>query len=449
MVKKCEYENCTKKAVYALTYCNPLRCKQHKTDKMKYQKSICICGSAQPCFNYEGNIDAKYCSKCKKDTMIDIKHTKCKEKGCNTRPTYNYEGKKEVIYCSKHKKDMMVNIKSKKCKEIGCDILPAFNYVGNKKGIYCSKHKKDTMVNIISKRCKEIGCNIIPTFNYEGKKEPIYCAKHKKNTMIDILNKRCKEVGCATGRHYGLPGKSTEYCAQHKKEGMISNPNKKCYKKGCKEIAIYGLGKARACEVHKNDTDINLIERKCKSCTLLNILDKDLLCEYCNPNIYNKRRLAKQTRVKLHLDNYLKYKCISYDKRIDNGICGNERPDFLFESPAGSHFVILEVDEDQHYGRAEECECTRMVNISQSLGLPTIFIRYNPDEYKTNKIKHDPSFNDRMKILCLVLKTTIEFKPSQLKGFVIIRKLFFNDYKKTDSNYYNILDFDKEKSNSI
>lgn len=41
-------------------------------------------------------------------------------------------------------------------------------------------------------------------------------------------------------------------------------------------------------------------------------------------------------------------------------------------------FLILEVDEN----KLELCEFTRMVNLCQSLGLQTIFIRYNPDSYK-------------------------------------------------------------------
>lgn len=51
---------------------------------------------------------------------------------------------------------------------------------------------------------------------------------------------------------------------------------------------------------------------------------------------------------------------------------------------AGTHFVVLEVDEHQHKFSGYSCDCeqVRMVNITQTLQLPTIFIRYNPDTYK-------------------------------------------------------------------
>ena len=39
---------------------------------------------------------------------------------------------------------------------------------------------------------------------------------------------------------------------------------------------------------------------------------------------------------------------------------------------------------------------------------PTIFLRYNQDEYKIND-KNDPTFTKRIKILSLALKSTIDF----------------------------------------
>jgi len=224
---------------------------------------------------------------------------------------------------------------------------------------------------------------------------------------------------------------------------MISYPKKKCIEKDCKEIGLYGLSKkATHCETHKSDNHINLVERKCISCNLLNILDKNKKCYTCDPNLFNTVQLAKQREVKAFFDqNDVKY--ISYDKRLDNGVCGNERPDFVFESSNKGHFIVLEVDENQHYGRQEQCECTRMVNISQSLHSPTIFIRYNPDEYKTDKKKHNPNHNTRMKKLKEILNYAINLKREELSGFCSMRKLYFNDYKDTDTNYYSILDFEK------
>ena len=295
------------------------------------------------------------------------------------------------------------------------------------------------MENVKDKKCKESGCKTRPTFGIPGKKAE-YCKEHSKDGMENVKDKKCKESGCNTRPYFGLPGKKAEYCSSHKKEGMLSNPNRTCLHKSCKEIAIYGISKATSCENHKEDHHINLIERKCVKCDILNILDKELLCEYCDPNEFNKRRLAKQRRVKLSLDT-MDFNIVSYDKRLDGGKCGNERPDFVFESTNKTHFIVLEVDEDQHSGNNEACECTRMVNISQSLGQATIFIRYNPDEYKVGKTKKNPSHNSRMVVLQKVLEGAMNLEYSKLSGFCSLRKIYFNDYVKTDINYYSILDF--------
>ncbi|KAI9089581.1 hypothetical protein DFS34DRAFT_385310 [Phlyctochytrium arcticum] len=62
------------------------------------------------------------------------------------------------------------------------------------------------------------------------------------------------------------------------------------------------------------------------------------------------------------------------------GVCGLERPDFWIDWH--THMLVVEVDEDQHWSSACECEQTRMVNISQSFGMPTVFLRWNPDDYR-------------------------------------------------------------------
>ena len=79
--------------------------------------------------------------------------------------------------------------------------------------------------------------------------------------------------------------------------------------------------------------------------------------------------------------NYLdqrELKGISTDTIIDEGRCGRERPDRVFD--LGDKIIILEVDERQH--KAYECDKTRMFNIGQAFGgLPVYFIRWNPDNY--------------------------------------------------------------------
>jgi very-short-patch-repair endonuclease len=59
-----------------------------------------------------------------------------------------------------------------------------------------------------------------------------------------------------------------------------------------------------------------------------------------------------------------------------------ENIDQIFLYDCKTHYVVLEVDEEQHRGKTYECDQKRMWEIAQSLGMPSIFIRYNPDKYK-------------------------------------------------------------------
>ena len=51
MTPICQLNDCSRKASYALTYGNPIRCKNHK-ENMKLQYEVCFCGKSRPNFNY-------------------------------------------------------------------------------------------------------------------------------------------------------------------------------------------------------------------------------------------------------------------------------------------------------------------------------------------------------------------------------------------------------------
>jgi len=79
---------------------------------------------------------------------------KCNEYNCNTVAFFNYEGShNDGLYCSKHKRDMMIDVVTKKCIYHECIYhecrkVPSFNYVGQTSRIYCSTHKMPGMVFI-------------------------------------------------------------------------------------------------------------------------------------------------------------------------------------------------------------------------------------------------------------------------------------------------------------
>jgi Holliday junction resolvase len=69
------------------------------------------------------------------------------------------------------------------------------------------------------------------------------------------------------------------------------------------------------------------------------------------------------------------------DQQVLSG-CTKQRPDIYID--LGDRILIIEIDEHQHRHMDVDCERTRMFDIAQALGgVPVIFIRFNPDDYKT------------------------------------------------------------------
>jgi hypothetical protein len=219
---------------------------------------------------------------------------------------------------------------------------------------------------------------------------------------------------------------------------MIAEPRKRCILKFCNETALYGKARHKQihCEEHKDEGEYNLVEKNCSSCGFPNIVNDKQLCGNCDETMIKSTRLLKQKIVKAYLDRK-KYKYTSYDKVIDP-MCGLERPDFVFDG--GDHFVIVEVDEDQHkklkyrYENNEkilihDCETARMINISQMMGLPTIFIRFNPDKFTIKNEQQNVSQGVRHLVLSQWIDAMMDKKAKNIP-FLSTMYLFYDDYDK-------------------
>ena len=150
-----------------------------------------------------------------------------------------------------------------------------------------------------------------------------------------------------------------------------------CEFKDCEKQAVFGnpSEKAMYCAIHKEDSMIDVVSKRCTSCKLFQAKKRtNYLCIYCNPEKSNNRK-SKENIVKEFLEsNNFDF---VHNKQIINDCCLKYRPDFLFD--CGSYFVVLECDENEHSGYEKDCEIIRMNNISSGNRLPTLFIRYNPD----------------------------------------------------------------------
>lgn len=457
--KKCvECKIKTAKFNYKNQYPKPLYCKDCKNLKSNKQdivdcyETLCSFENCwkQATFGYDRNNKKEWtCKLHMKDNMKDVKNVfrKCEFKDCEHQANYNYANEKRAIYCKKHKEEGMIDKYHLKCDFEGCNKRPCYNLESEPQPKFCKTHKSEEMIDVITKRCIEIGCNKFPMYNYNNYQKPVYCTSHYKVGMVDVRRILCEL--CQTQASFGLLGQVVSRCASHKQNGMLRRPNRRCNFDNCNEYAYYGnIGfMAIFCNIHKHESHINLIEQECQKCNLPNILNSDYLCVYCEVST-DKIIMKKQNAVKEWLDKH-NYKYIIYDKPIDNGFCNRHRPDFLFESYNGVFSIILEVDENCHSSYNFDCERTRMISLSQAVGQPTIFIRYNPDKYlyKGQIIKnHIPS--NRLKVLNHVLDRflNVSFEEIQNIGFCSFITLFYDEFDESKLNdIQTLLKFDNEK----
>ena len=125
------------------------------------------------------------------------------------------------------------------------------------------------------------------------------------------------------------------------------------------------------------------------------------------------------------------------DKTIDTS-CNLYRPDRRYD--CGTHQVIVECDEHQHQERACVCEQTRMINISQSFGMPTYFIRWNPDDYQPFSDKKNPdNIKKRYETLGTFIKNIQENKIELPKCFVGAFYMYYNEFDDVSKESWKIL----------
>lgn len=110
----------------------------------------------------------------------------------------------------------------------------------------------------------------------------------------------------------------------------------------------------------------------------------------------------------------------SHNKAVE----GVYRPDIVFD--AATHFVVVEVDENQHRAYPADVERSRMVSLCRALGRPTFFVRYNPDAYMPGGGSPEEPLAVREKTLVGWLKRLI-YSSLRPRGAEVLH-LFFDGY---------------------
>ena len=177
---------------------------------------------------------------------------------------------------------------------------------------------------------------------------------------------------------------------------MLRYSNRRCRITGCHEIAIFGTIRQQLhCEAHAVAGEVNIVERKCVSCGLLNIINPvSHMCGYCDTSFKAKRPVKwKELDMKACLQ--AAGHAFAHDRAVASDCNLRDRPDFVLD--VGHSLVVVENDEHQHRDRMcavtcgcpagqVHCQCqqARMIDMGQAMGLPQVWIRYNPDAYKAS-----------------------------------------------------------------
>jgi len=428
-----------------------IKCKAHKDIGMVDVKNPkCVkCKKKRPSFNYEGEDKALYCKVCADDDMVNIKSPKCIT--CKTKvPTFNFVGEIKELYCKDCAEPGMVDIRSPKC--ITCKKKsPSFNIEGENKALYCKDCADEDMVDVLHIKC--VTCKKKrPSFNYEGEDKALYCKDCADDDMVNIQSPKCND--CESRASFGYINQNKSHCARHKLSLMFKKTKPCCQFENCKKIAEYGITEPIHCFQHFLPTELCLLGQKCKECLRENELcNLDGIClTYCKPveiDINIKKIIKKKEALVLsYLDKNINYHIKPIDDRVIDTSCVKNRPDRIYD--CGTHFIDIEIDEHQHKNYTNGCsydlktqELRRMIQIHEAVSkglIPVIFIRFNPDNFKTKNKIQKVNMQKRLEILEKWVKKCMSIDISKFKQGILIKHLFYDDYDETDIKFETIDD---------
>jgi hypothetical protein len=192
--------------------------------------------------------------------MINVISKRCQKEGCNKQPTFNFEGEIQVKYCKEHAEDGMIDMKHKSCQKEGCNTRPSYGYCGQVP-IFCAKHRDlHTDKNLLYKQPKrkcigndEEDCKSIAEY---GKTEPIHCLDHKTDDDIYLVAQQCNI--CYNNDLLNKDGLCITYCQPNQLYQQIKQEKK------------------------KEKTVMNYLDKYVKLSNIINITDDRVINTFCN-----------------------------------------------------------------------------------------------------------------------------------------------------------------------
>ena len=395
-----------------------------------------------PSFGIASEKLVRCCSQCKTDEMINLVSKHCP---CGVYPVYNLPGEKKGICCKNCKTPEMVNVKDAKCR---CgSAIPIFGIAGTTKPICCIKCKEDGMVDVINKNKMCLCGKARATLNEVGETKPKYCKACKPNNdVVNVIDKKCR---CGKVQpNFGLESDMKAVCCQDcKDDNMIDvrNRNKMCVV--CKKIRasynLEGSTKAEYCVSCKSDIMIDVVDTHCiginGKCPIGQLANPkfDGYCSKCfthkfpnDPRIDLIRRKTKEIAVRDFINS--NYQGFQHDELLWTGHCDcSVRRRIDHRILIGNTLLAIETDENQHKSYNEMDEDTRYNDLYMAFSGKWVYIRFNPDRYKTiNGAIRNPSITNRLNILKAEIDKQIKRIENEENTELVERiYLFYDGYQ--------------------
>ncbi len=420
-------------------------CTRHKPrDAVNLCARQCECKSAQPTFGKPGTRKPRWCLKCKPDDAVNITASKC---ACalEKQPTFGKPGDERPTWCTKCKPVDAIDLRHQLCACKKC--LPTYGNPGDTKATWCMACKPVDAVNVTARMC-ECG-KAQPCFGLTDDTSPRWCVNclTKPSDALDIRSRRC-ECGsrqptfgspmsgrpiwckncpnktddavnihenrkCACDRQvrpcYGKPwDEKGTWCAEcpNKPEDAIDIVNERC---ACgrtqPRFAAPGTTRAQWCMFcpTKDEEAINVAKNTCAqpSC-IIQVANQPKYRGYClfhfatmfpDEEIPRNYRIKELTFVSFLRDELLKTGRVRIHQLLFNKQIGSSkgRPDMMLIT--STHVVFGEIDEKQHKtDKYRNNEAKRMFELYDDVGrVPSVFLRINPDSYRSAKGRRHPS----------------------------------------------------------
>ncbi len=367
----------------------------------------------------------------------------CCVTGCDERAQYVSRTFAERVptHCEQHAKPRGDFFKfNRLCEVETCMTRASFAPTReSKKPCRCAVHKLPTDINWEKKICATENCDKKPSFAPPGK-PAVRCKACRIGGDVDVNNDRCIECHehQVSALIIGRESEGMQYCLTcAAKLGFEYKNGRVPYCVRCKTaVARFGTvgGRPRDAKYCGQCRDSNihfdLVHDMCEVCeaTRPQLRNGRRLCLRCCINVFPDMKVARNYKLKQNaVDDFLKERfadrvTIRHDRKIERIVpeaasagagggfvpqefederpCASSgrKPDVLIDM--GEWVVVVEVDEGQHKQDSYKtsCENKRTMQIFDDLGRrPTVFIRFNPDNYVDaagNKVK-SPWTDDR------------------------------------------------------